>query len=198
VVAETAATTLISLIARRNRSLVAKRKPADGPDKYLDELEKWRGIVTKLFDDGNWCVQYGACEAAFIMSEHKELREGGTRLFHSAVRRFYDSPNCKIRGNCAENLFSHILNSSGSDWSKSLELFDREIRYWLRDQDCWVLEHIFCFFEALHKRHVNFEHLLASEQSPLLESAPRWHLFDRQEFLLHIEQRKEKIVAAGG
>jgi Domain of unknown function (DUF4062) len=197
VVAETAGTNLISVIARRNRSLLASRKPSDEPAKHAAELDKWRDIIRKLFDDDNWRVQYGACEAAFIMSEHKELREGGTGLFHAAVRRFYKSPICKIRGNCAENLFSHILNSSASDWSRLLVLFDREIRFWLQDEDCWVLEHVFCFFEALHKRHVNVEHLLVSEQSRLLAGAPQWHLMDRQDFLLHIEQRKEEIVEAG-
>jgi hypothetical protein len=183
VVAESAATTLISLLAVRKDSPRFK--------------EDWIGIVDTLLADKNWRVQYGACEAAFIMSEHKELHEQGTDLFHRVVRQFYNAPNCKIRGNCAENLFSFILNSSASKWPDLIAGFDTEMRYWLRDEDCWVLEHVFRFFETLKKRHVNFDRLLSSEQSPLFAGAPEWYLFDRQDFLLHIERRKEEIIGVG-
>lgn len=166
VVAEAAATTLTSLV-----------------EADPQRIE----IVCKLLEDKNWRVQYGACETAFIMKDQHP------QLFLRSVHRFYDNPNCKIRGLCAENLFSHILNSSSRVRTELLAEFEEEIHCWLRDEDCWVLEHIFRFFHTLHKRQFDVETLFPTRLSPLLDGASRWFTFDRGDFLLHIERQKAAI-----
>jgi hypothetical protein len=68
---------------------------------------------------------------------------------------------------------------------------------WLtNEEDCWVLEHIFRFYQALNKRHVDVEALLPSRLSRLLEGSGKWYTRERGEFLRFIEQRKDEIKRA--
>src|SRR5262249_52430946 len=90
---------------------------------------------SRLLSDGNWRVRFGANEAAFA------VRHLDRAVFCNAVHRFYNDPNCKIRGLCAEKLASVILNSGGQSRQRRLHECEDEVRYWLYDTDCWVLEH---------------------------------------------------------
>jgi hypothetical protein len=147
-------------------------------------------IIDKLLGDENWRVQYGANEAAFAVGTRHEA------VFHDAVRRLYDHWNPRIRGLCAENLISVMLNS-GNDKRKYLfEDFKPQLAHWLRDEDCWVLEHVFRLFNALHLRRIDAADLLAEPASRLFDDRPDWYRLPRADFLRHIERRKRELVAA--
>jgi hypothetical protein len=173
-VGEAAGTALSSLIEQD-----PKRRPAR------------LAIVSALFDHKNWRVRFSANEAAFAV-RHLDKRTQED-VFYASVRRFYKDENCKIRGLCAENLFSHILNS-GSNPRKLLKAFEDQILYWLNDEDCWVLEHVYRLFNRLDQKTV--DDLLPAQVSPLLEGEPQWYRMEREAFLLHIEERKEARVPA--
>ncbi len=150
-------------------------------------------LVDELLDDKNSRVQLGANEAAF------QLRNVSPQLFKNTVHRFYgDHPeagwfNCKIRGLCAENLISLIL-SPGRGRRDLLSEFEKEIRFWLRDEDCWVLEHVYRLFAALEKRRVDFQELLSDGESRLFAGATPWFELSRADFLYRIEEQKGKLV----
>jgi hypothetical protein len=154
----------------------------------IEKDEDRLGIVSELLENPNWRVRYGACEAAFILSGDYP------KVFYESVHRFFDDPNCKIRGLCAENLFSHILNSSGRVRADLIANFEKEIHFWLTDEDCWVLEHMFRFFHTLDKRHVDVAVFFPERLSRLLAGAEKWYRLERGQFLLHIERRKEELV----
>jgi hypothetical protein len=166
-VAEAAATMLSLLVAKDNKLI---------------------RIVGDLFENANWRVRYGACETAFILSRKYP------EVFYDSVRRFYNDPNCKIRGLCAENLFSHVLNTSRDARQDRIREFEKEIHYWLADEDCWVLEHVFRVFHTLDRRHVDVEIFFPPKLSRLLAGAEKWYQLERGQFLLHIERRKEELV----
>jgi hypothetical protein len=163
-----AAAAMLSLLVERDKALIA--------------------IVGELLDNANWRVRYGACEAAFI------LREKFPEIFFGSVHRFFDDLNCKIRGLCAENLFSYILNASSAARPDRIKQFEKEIHRWTADEDCWVLEHVFRFFHTLSERYVDIAIFLSGPASRLLAGKEEWYLLEREQFLLHIEQRKEELV----
>lgn len=144
-------------------------------------------IVVKLLDDENWHVRYGANEAAF------DLRFVDPTIFYEAVSEFYDDENCRIRGLCAENLVHLILASSSDKRQSLIEKFETAIRFWLREVDCWVLEHVFRLFQALNQRRVDFAYLLSDGVSPLFADEPQWFQLSRPQFLVHIEERKDVL-----
>ncbi|HLH91129.1 MAG TPA: DUF4062 domain-containing protein [Xanthobacteraceae bacterium] len=147
-------------------------------------------IIDKLLGDENWRVQYGANEAAFAVGTRHEA------VFHNAVRRLYDHANPRIRGLCAENLISVMLNS-GHDKRKCLfEAFKPQLCHWLRDEDCWVLEHVFRLFNSLHLRRIDATDLLAAPASRLFDDRADWYKLSRADFLRHIERRKRELMAA--
>jgi len=142
----------------------------------------------------NWRVQYGASETTCW------IRHIGPMLFEDSIRRFYNHPNCTVRGLCAENLFSVILNTAKQTRANLLSQYNEQIRYWLRDEDCWVLEHVFRLFSTLHRKHDNVAPLLSSGVSrlfedKLFEDEPRWYVLDRGQFLCQIEAAKERLVS---
>ncbi len=153
------------------------------------EDDRRLAIVRDLFEDAHWRVRYSANEAAF------SLRHRDKDLFFESVRRFHDDPVCMIRGLCAENLTSMILNS-GRAGKALTEQFEKEIRYWLKDEDCWVLEHMYRLFNRLDQRGVKFDGILDTGVSRLFADAPQWYRLEREAFLCHIEERKEKLVCA--
>jgi len=150
------------------------------------------GIVARLMDDANWRVRYGACEAAFILSSRRR------DLFVDSVHRLFNDRNCKIRGLCAENLSSFILNSSFGKRIDLVAKFTREYHFWTADEDCWVLEHIFRFFHTLNKRHVDVDPLIPQKLSRLLDGEPKWYAWERGQFLCHIEASKDRIRSKQG
>ncbi len=155
----------------------------------LVELDIRRfGIIASLFEDPNWRVCYGAIEAAFAVRHFDKMT-----MFSRAVHRFHAHPNCRIRGLCAENLVSIIVNVGGSMRHGLLADFSQEISYWLRDDDCWVLEHIFRLISNLRRRNIEIAQLLSSGVAPLLENTPGWFELDRETFVLQIEHRKIEL-----
>jgi hypothetical protein len=70
--------------------------------------------------------------------------------------------------------------------------FEPEIRSWLVDEDCWVLEHVYRYFHALHLRNANVDGFMSGPQSPLVAGLDKWWAQDRETFLEHIEAKKEE------
>ncbi|WP_315837152.1 tetratricopeptide repeat protein [Bradyrhizobium prioriisuperbiae] len=173
-VAESAATVLSLLVTRDH-------------DKANERLQ----IITLLLDDPHWRVQFGANEAAFAVRHHDDA------VFHRSVERFYDHWNCKIRGLCAENLVALILNSGTAKRNDLLRRHEKQIKFWIRDEDCWVLEHVFRLFQTLYLRGVSFDRLLADGMSRLFDDLPEFFTLAREPFLRHIEQRKIALVLEG-
>ncbi len=170
-VAETAATVLSTLI-ERDESAAAGR---------LD-------IIRSLLGDANWRVQFGANEAAFA------ARHFDAAIFPDSIERFYNHWNCKIRGLCAENLTSVVLNSSLARRDELLRRYAAHISFWVRDEDCWVLEHVFRLFRALRARKADFDWLLAGGVSRLMRGEANWHSLDREAFLRLIERNKSALA----
>ena len=70
--------------------------------------------------------------------------------------------------------------------------FEPEIRRWLVDEDCWVLEHVYRYFHALHLRNANVDGFMNGPQSPLVAGLDKWWAQDRETFHKHIETQKEE------
>jgi TIR domain/NB-ARC domain len=168
-VAETVASVLAELVRRKNAPI---------------------SVVTDLFDDRVWRTRFGAIETSYQLREHDDMAS-----FTTAVHRFHADASSKIRGLCAENLFAEIINLGGKKRARRIQEFEPEIRIWLKDEDCWVLEHIYRFFNALHKSRFDVRGLLSAGVSRLLDDKPEWYALGREEFLRHIEARKQKILS---
>jgi hypothetical protein len=104
--------------------------------------------------------------------------------------------NCKIRGLCAENLTSVILSSSNEKRRQLLERFQTEIRFWLREEDCWVIEHMYRLFSTLDRKRFDFNWLLPEGASRLFGDRADWYRMPREQFLRHIEERKLALASA--
>ncbi len=162
--------------------------------------------VRDLFDPAlPWRVRYGACEAAFQMRTSESPRSA---LFHESVRRFYADPNAKLRGLCAENLLSTMLNQRDRDRLALETAFSQEISRWISDEDCWVLEHVHRYMHTLHQRGQNRpaengapngvgSHFVSAQASRLAVHLGEWWAVDRQTFLSEIETAKRNLIAAG-
>lgn len=146
-------------------------------------------LMSELLEDEPW--RLGAIEAAFAS------RHLNRTIFFIAVRKFYDHCNPRVRGLCAENLVSMVLNERNSEASKQLIWeFEREICYWLRDEDCWVLEHMYRLIHTLWSREMDFSQLLSNGVSRLFAGKETdWFTLGREPFLLLIEERKVQIVS---
>jgi len=145
-------------------------------------------LVTNLFDSKDWRIRFGAAEASYAL--HQD--DGGVS-FELAVRTLYRDENCKVRGLCAENLGSIILNASPEGREGLLKAYYTEISYWLCDQDCWVLEHVHRLFSQL--RGSGLPTVAALRQgpvSPLFAGLKDWTLPNRTIFLKGIERCKEQ------
>ena len=181
-VAETAASVAASLLSKAK----ANRETA--------EVRGYVEIIESLFDQQlPWRVRYGAMEAAFQIRLNDEPKHA---TFFKGVKdfRFYDDQSSKMRGLCAENLLSIILNASDKQRAAFESLFEPEIRRWLVDEDCWVLEHVYRYFHALHLRNANLDGFMSGPRSPLVAGLDKWWTQDRETFLEHIETKKEEQI----
>jgi nucleoside phosphorylase len=157
--------------------------------------DAYHATITRLLDCNlPWRVRFGALEAAFQIRLHETPK---MKTFFHGVRTFHNDPNSKIRGLCAENFVSVLLNASNK---RRLELeaeFGGEMRFWLRDEDCWVLEHVHRYFHTLAQRdQINNRSgaTLAADISRLCDGLDAWWLTDRESFLTHIEQCKTRAA----
>ncbi len=158
-------------------------------------------MIEALFErDLPWRVRYGAMETAFQIRLTEKPHHS---TFFKGVRLFYSDPISKIRGLCAENLLSIMLNGSDKQRVAYEFQFRREIRRWLRDEDCWVLEHVHRYFHALHERaqiekkdaryrpSLSIRRFMTGKRSPLTSGLGEWWTQDRQAFLEGIEKEKK-------
>ncbi len=181
-VAESAASVVAALLRRA--------KSADGPRETNEETRTYIDLVEALFaHELPWRVRYGAMEAAFQIRLDEEQKHDS---FFKGVEMFYADTSSKMRGLCAENLLSIMLNSNGKQRINYEARFEREIRWWLKDEDCWVLEHVHRYFHALHERNVDVSGFMSGEQSPLVSGLDKWWTAGRETFLEHIENQKEQ------
>jgi hypothetical protein len=152
------------------------------------------GSIVELLASGlPWRVRFGAVETAFQIRLHETPK---MKTFSDGVRAFYNDPSSKLRGLCAENLLSVLLNANNQNRMQLEERFEREIRFWLKDEDCWVLEHVHRYFNALARRGKDaigktMAAALATDASRLCDGLDTWWEAKRETFLSHIEERKQ-------
>lgn len=154
------------------------------------------GPIVELLAPGlPWRVRFGAVETAFQIRLHETPK---MKTFSDGVRAFYGDPSSKLRGLCAENLLSVMLNANNQNRMQLEEKFEREIRFWLKDEDCWVLEHVHRYFNALARRGEDaigktMATALETDASRLCEGLDTWWQAKRETFLSHIEERKRLL-----
>ena len=103
--------------------------------------------------------RHGRC--LFMLQTQTPDRE----LFSDAVKRFYKEDESLLRGNCAENLAAWILETENQDErAELLDKFREQIEFWLKDDDCWVLDHMYRLFWKLaqEEQEEDFAFLLRS------------------------------------
>ncbi len=149
-------------------------------------------IVKSLDKKEPWRVRFGAMEAAFQIRLHEKEK---MKTFADGVHLFYDDPNSKLRGLCAENLVSVMLNANDTRRLELAATFKKEMCFWVKDEDCWVLEHMHRYFHALDKDILREERVavLLADASPLCDGLNAWWLEEREPFLRHIEKLKIEI-----
>jgi hypothetical protein len=150
--------------------------------------------VVRIIDNLNggshhWRVRYGAIEAAFQIRH-----EDGMESFGKAVEHCFKHRCSKIRGLCAENIFSVMLNQSNATRDELIKRFKPAIEYWLKDEDCWVLEHVYRLFRQLDDGGVNVKPMLERGVSRLMDGEREWYTMPREKFLRYIEERKEELL----
>jgi hypothetical protein len=183
-VAEAAANVIARLYAAATK---------DGDDRARADYHA--AIVELLALRLPWRVRFGALEAAYQIRLHETP---AMKTFGDGVHAFYKDRSSKVRGLCAENLFSVMLNANDRHRLDLETAFEREIRFWLKDEDCWVLEHVHRYFNALVRRHkdgfaASKAGALVADASRLCEGIETWWLADRETFLTHIEERKRVV-----
>jgi TIR domain-containing protein len=152
---------------------------------FVEADSKKAAIVADLFGDASWRVRFGAIETAYQLAAVDRMQ-----LFGEAVRRFYKYPVCRVRALCAENLISHILERPAYLRGKYLEEFAEPIARWVRDDDCWVLEHVFRLIKRTEQDGGDTSSFFRGGTPHLLEGLGDWGNLPRETFLLHIEARK--------
>jgi hypothetical protein len=89
---------------------------------------------------------------------------------------------------------SIIINRGAAAGDRVVASFAEEIGYWLRDEDCWVLEHVFRLVRQLEARGSDLSILFGWGVSRLFADEPNWYRLDRESFLQHIESRKRELL----
>jgi hypothetical protein len=144
-----------------------------------------QAIVFELFDDPYWRVRFGAIETAY---QHAEMDRNA--LFGAAVKRFHSDANSRVRALCAENLIAYILERPAIRRKQLLAEFREAIDAWIKDDDAWVLEHVFRLLTKLAAEDVDT--LLPTPMPYLLDGLGDWSKLSREKFLTHIEGRKRQ------
>jgi TIR domain len=186
-VAETAASVLTSIVEKDE----SENSEGGGSKKK---------IVTALFSDEYWqerfdmdCywrVCFGAIEAAYQLVPVDDMG-----LFGTAVDRFYDYPNSRVRALCAENLIAHIVTRPLSVRRVLLGRFSDAVKRWIADDDAWVLEHVFRLMKALKPTEIEEFRLLDVGKPTLLDGFD-WLNLTRAKFLTDIEKRqRERVIS---
>jgi hypothetical protein len=150
-------------------------------------------VIQELLTDAYWKVRYGAIEAAFGL-RYKDNYE----LFSKAVHEFYHDANCRVRALCVENFTAQVLACEQKERDRWRHDFAAEIKAWLRDEDCWVLEHVYRLFQQLDRQGDDYTPLLADGVSRLFESNPEWYRMERGDFLRSIEAAKMHLTGPSG
>ena len=183
-------------VAETAANVIARLYSSAAEAKDTGACDGYHAVIVELLDRSEpWRVRFGATEAAFQIRLHETPR---MRTFAHAVRVFYNDPNSKLRGLCAENLVSVLLNANDKRRLELTAAFETELRFWLKDEDCWVLEHVHRFFHALWQRDKDMlrnEKLaaLVGDASRLCDGLGDWWNKDRETFLQHIEERKQEL-----
>jgi hypothetical protein len=146
-----------------------------------------QAIVFDLFDDPYWRVRFGAVETAY---QHAETDRNA--LFGAAVKRFHSDANSRVRALCAENLIAYILERPAVRRKQLLGEFREAIDAWIRDDDAWVLEHVFRLLTKLAADDTDT--LLPTPMPYLLDGLGDWDSLHRETFLTHIEARKRELL----
>ncbi len=150
-------------------------------------------VIEELLEDKCWRLRYGAIEAAFGIRYVDDYV-----LFTKAVRSCYDHPNCRVRALCVENLTAQILACESEERGRWCANFAAEIKAWLKDEDCWVLEHIYRLFRQLDERGDDYQPLWTDGVSRLFENCPNWYRMKRADFLRSIEAAKIRLSETSG
>ena len=164
---------------------------------FVEREPQMISIVETLLTDPYWRVRFGATETAYQLASADDVG-----LFGDAVSRFYADPNARLRALCAENLIAHVLDRPVGSRTDILNDFSDPIRFWAKDEDAWVLEHVFRLVKTLGRDGdldcTDFfpngtPYLLVGLPSPV--SSPGWSNLSRAEFLEHIEKRQRERQA---
>jgi serine/threonine-protein kinase len=139
-------------------------------------------LIRKLLADTYWKVRYGAVEAAFGFRYVDNYA-----LFTEAVHEFHNDANCRVRALCVENFTAQVLACEQDERDRWCGDFAAEIKTWLKDEDCWVLEHVYRLFRQLDQLGDDYTPLLADGVSPLFEGNAEWYRLERGDFLRWIE-----------
>jgi hypothetical protein len=186
-------------VAESAANVLAKLLGKAKEENRTAECAAYVGMLERLFDRRQpWRVRYGAVEAAFLIRLDEEPNH---TTFFKAVRKFYNDPISKMRGLCAENLLSIMLNAGDFQRERYERDFEKEIARWLRDTDCWPLEHVYRYFHALHARaakgnkdrkrvQASIDRFARKRRSRLTRDIGRWWEMNRAEFLSNLDDRK--------
>jgi hypothetical protein len=150
-------------------------------------------LIQELLADTYWKVRYGAIEAAFGMRYVDNYE-----LFTKAVHEFYNDANCRVRALCVENFTAQVLACEEDERRRWCGNFAPEIKTWLRDEDCWVLEHVYRLFRQLDQQGDDYTPLLADGVSRLFSSNAEWYRLERGDFLRSIEAAKMRLTGPSG
>ncbi len=176
-----------------------------GASLVADLLEGGRDrwwIVDRLLDADpvHWRLHYGAIDASFSAGgshDHAQFLRG--------VARVGSSPNCRVRGICADDLRA-VLKEANVE-RKARILADPGIRQVLRDwletaDDVWLLEYLHHICSELHADEHTREMLrelllLPTRLSRYLESAPGeppFYALSPEAFMEDIEGRRAEVA----
>lgn len=179
-------------------------------DRLIDSLEN------AAFPSGltRWRVILGTSEASYLLRRHDRKRSFSAMPEEKAMerleycwRRYHAYPNCHVRALLAENVVIVMtsLLHDGSDGGpnealKFVQRWKDIIGHWLKDDDIWVLEHVYQLFHTVAMQDdpelegwIDDQQCLIDSGDSLLAKAAalstnsRWYDLDRGEFIDHIQ-----------
>jgi len=178
-VAETAASVLTSIIEK---------------ETDRQQQDQARAIVAQLLFGAEtyWRVRFGAVETAYQLIAFDNMD-----LFGRAIDCFFKDRNSRVRALCAEDLVANILDRPPRLRAPVLKRFKKAIACWIKDEDCWVLEHVFRLLRTLEADGFDPSLLFTKQMPPLLDGLPKtgWDKLPRATFLAHIETRKREQLS---